>query len=88
MALPRREASLRPARALHSRDHFVPVQASSTIYVSPSPVSSEASRDLWRSIGPSTMVVFERRCERIHCVHNIKGDSLFMFTAKRSLYFR
>ena len=25
---------------------------------SPSPVSREARRDLWRSIGPSTMVVF------------------------------
>ena len=29
--------------------------------VSPSPVSRQASRDLWRSIGPSTIVVFKLR---------------------------
>ena len=66
MALSRREASLRPARARHSRDHMGTDSVRSklpTLYVpmSPSPLSREASRDLWRSIGPSTMIVFKVR---------------------------
>ena len=66
MALSRREASLRPARARCSRSHFGTVSARSKlpplcVPVSLLPVSREASRDLWSSIGRSTMVVFELR---------------------------
>ena len=62
MVLSRREASLRPARARRSRDYFGTVSIRSNLSplyvpVSPSPVSREACLDLWRSIGPSTMVV-------------------------------
>ena len=67
-ALSRREAFLRPARALHSRDHFGTDSVRSTlpplyVPVNPLPVSREAinNRDLWRSIGPSTMDVFKLR---------------------------
>ena len=42
-----------PTRSGPEFPHYVPV--------SPLPVSREASRDLWRSIGPSTMVVFKLR---------------------------
>ena len=64
--LSRGEASLRPARALRSRDHLGTYSIRSKLpppYVpmSPSPVSREASRDLWCSIGPSTMGVFKLR---------------------------
>ena len=66
MALSRREASLTAARARRSRDHSGTVSVqyklpSPYVLVSPSPVSREASRDLWRSIGLSTMVVFQLR---------------------------
>ena len=65
-ALSRAGASLRPARARRSRDHFGtdsvrPKLPPLYVPVSPSPVSREASRDLWRLIGPSTMVVFKLR---------------------------
>ena len=58
--------SLRPARARRSCGHFGTVSVRSTlpplcVPVSPSPVSREASGDLWRSIGPSTMVEFKLR---------------------------
>ena len=76
VALSRREASLRPARAQRSRDHVGTVSVRSKlpplyVPVTPSPVSREASRGLWRSIGPSTMAVFKRRCQRVHCVCKI-----------------
>ena len=62
--LSRREAFLRPARARCSCDHFGTVSVRSKlppllVSVSPSHVSREASRALWRSIGPSTTVVFK-----------------------------
>ena len=65
-ALSRREALFRPARARHFRDNL---GTDSVRYklpppcvpVSPSPVSREASRDLWRAIRPSTMGVFKLR---------------------------
>ena len=54
------------ARARRSRDHLCTDSVRSKlpplyIPVSPSPVSREASCDLWRSIGPSTMAVFKLR---------------------------
>ena len=66
------------------------VQVSPTIYVpvSRSPVSREASRDLWRSIGPSD----DGRVQTANAVSastlstNIMDGSIFMFRAKRSLY--
>ena len=66
MVLSRREASLRPVRARCSRDLCGTDSVRSKlpplyVPVSPLPVSREASRDLWRSIGPSTMVVFKLR---------------------------
>ena len=66
MALSRREASLRPAGARRSRGLFGTVWVRSKlpplcVPVSPSPVSREASHDLWCSIGPSRMVVFKPR---------------------------
>ena len=66
MTLSHREASLRRARARRSRDHFGTVSVRfklPSLYatVTPLPVSREASRDLCRSIGPSTMVVFKPR---------------------------
>ena len=66
MALSRLEASLRPAHARRFRDLLGtdPVRSKLPplcVPVSPSPVSLEASRDLWRSIGPSTIVVFKVR---------------------------
>ena len=56
-------APLRPGRARRSRDHFATDLVGSKLHpqyvsVSASPVSREAGRDLCRSIGPSTMVVF------------------------------
>ena len=96
MVLSRREASLRPARARLSRDYFGTVSVRSKlpplyVLVSPSPVSREASRDLWRSIGPSTMVVFKTAnvAESASTVSaNIMDDLIFMFTTKRPFYFR
>ena len=66
MALSRREDLLRPARARRFRCLFGTVSIRSKlppsyVAVSPSPISREASRYLWRSIGPSTMVVFMLR---------------------------
>ena len=65
-ALSRKGDSLRSARARRFRDHFGTDSVRSKLSplyvpVSPSPVSREASRDLWRLIGPSTMVVFKLR---------------------------
>ena len=62
-SLSRRGASLRPACARRSRDHFGTDSVRFKlpplyVPVSRSPVWRIASRDLWRSIGPSTMVVF------------------------------
>ena len=76
-ALSRRGASLRPARARRSRDHFGIDSVWSKlpslhVPVSPLPVSREASRDLWRSIHPWKIAVFKlRRCQRIHCVPKV-----------------
>ena len=66
MALSRREASIRPAHARRFRDHLGTDTVRSKlpplcVPVSPSPVSREISRDLWRSIRPSTMGVFKLR---------------------------
>ena len=95
MALSRREASLRPAHPWCSRGHFGTVSVRSKLSplcvpVNPSPVWREASRDLWLSIGPSTMIVFNCECRYhlIHCAENIVDDFLFMFTSKRTLYLR
>ena len=94
MALSCREASLRSARARRSRDSFhnrsvwskvpplyVPVRLS--------PISCEASRDLWCSIGPSAMDLFKLRTSISYalCPNN---NYLFMFKliSKRDLYFR
>ena len=65
-ALSRREASLRPARARRSRDYLGTDSVRSKlpplyVPVSPLPVSREVNRDLWRSIGPPTLVVFKLR---------------------------
>ena len=65
----RREASLRLARARRTRDHFCTDSVRSKlpplyVPVSPSLVLREADRDLRRSIGPSTMVVFNLRTSR------------------------
>ena len=65
-ALSRREASLTPARERRSRDHFDidsvrPKHPPLYVPVSMSPVSREASRNLWHSIGPSTMVLFKQQ---------------------------
>ena len=64
--LSRREASLRRTRARRFRDHFGTVSVRFKVLplyvlVSPSPVSRHASRVLWRSISPSTIVVFKLR---------------------------
>ena len=66
MALSRWVASFRPAHARRFRDHLGTDSARSKlpplcVPVSPSPVSREASLDLCRSIGPSTIVVFKLR---------------------------
>ena len=92
--VPSREASLRPTRARRSRDHFDTVSVRfkllpQCVPVSPSPVWREASRDLWRSIGPSTMVVFTSVGTNSSTVsENIMYYFKFMLTAKRTLYFR
>ena len=62
--LSRRKASLRRARARRSRDDLgtdsVPSKLPPLyVPVSLSPVSRETRCDLWRSIDPSTMVVFK-----------------------------
>ena len=58
-------APLKPAGAWCSRGHFGAVAVRSKlplcVPVSPSSVSREVNRDFWRSIGPSTMVVFKLR---------------------------
>ena len=79
MDLSRRETYLRPARARRSRDRLGADSVRSKLSplyvpVSLSFVSRDASCDLWRSIGPWTMVVFKqkRRGERIHCVRKYK----------------
>ena len=64
--LSRREVSPTPARARRSRDHFGTDSVRCKlpplyVPVSPLPVSREASRYLWRSIGASTMVVLKLR---------------------------
>ena len=61
------------------------------VRVSPSPVSREASRDLWRSIGLSTMVVFKTANVTVSASTmsaNIMDNFIFMFEAKRALYFQ
>ena len=64
--LSRQEASLRPERERRSRDLLGTDSVRSKlppqyVPVSPSPVSHEASRDLWRLNAASTMVVFKLR---------------------------
>ena len=59
-------APLRPGCARGSRNHFATDSVRSKLLplhvpASPLRISREASRDLWRSIGPSTMVVFKLR---------------------------
>ena len=88
-ALSRPGASLRPARACRSRDHFGTDSVRSKlpplfVPVSPSPFSREACRDLWCSIGPSTMVVFKLRTS-LSVRQNILAD-LIVFRAKQPLY--
>ena len=66
LGLSRRLASLRPTRARLSHGRFRTISVLSklfTMYVSlnPSRVSRETSRDLWRSIWPSTIVVSKQR---------------------------
>ena len=63
MALSCGEASFKPAHARRLRDHLVTDSVQSKlpplcVSVSPSPVSREAYSDSWRSIYPSTIVVF------------------------------
>ena len=65
-ALSRPGVFLRPGRARCYRDHFGTDSVRSKfpplyVPVSPSPVSREASLDLWCSISPMTMVVFKLR---------------------------
>ena len=85
------------ASARRSRDHLGTDSVRSKlppsyVPVGPSPVSREASRDLWRSIGPSTMVVFKLRTNVVGSAStlsaNIIDDAIFVFTAKRPLHFR
>ena len=84
------EASFMPARPRRSRDHLGAVSVRSKlppyVPVSPPPVSREASRDLWRSIGPSTMACSNCECRSLSA--NITADFIFMFRGKRSLYLR
>ena len=92
-ALSRREASLRPARARRSRDHLGVDSVRSKLPplyppVSPSPVSREASRDLWRSISPSTCLNFERRFEGVLRVCKYNGRINIHVQWKVTLYFR
>ena len=94
----RREAYLMPARARRSRDHFGTVSVRSKLLplyvpVSPSPVSREASRDLWRSVldrpfDDGRVQTAERgRCQRIYCVRkyyrlfniHVHGKTTFIF---------
>ena len=91
MALSRREAALRPARARCSRGLFGTVSVRSKLpplYVlSSSPDSREASRDLWRSIGPSTMVVFKLRTSLwTHPVYPKIYDLIFMFKSNELIF--
>ena len=68
------------------RHRFGPVQAFPLyVPVSPSPVSREASRDMWRSIGPSTMVAFKLRTSLSVCKYNnsrfnlhVDGETTFI----------
>ena len=92
-----REASLRPARARRSRDQLGTDSVRSKlpplyVPVSPSPISREATRDLWRSIGPSAMIVFKPRTNVAVSTSTVSAntiqDLIFMFWAKRTLYFR
>ena len=53
--------------------------------ISPSPVSRQAGRDLRRSIGPSTIVVFKLWTSS-SVLENTIADLIFMFRAKRPLY--
>ena len=92
----RPRAPVRPGSARRSRDHFATDSVRSKlppplyVPVSPSPIPREASRDLWRSIGPSTMVVLKLRTSlSAHPLSaNIMDDLIFMSTAKRPLYHR
>ena len=91
-ALSRPVAYLRPAHACRSRNHFGTDSVGSklppvNVPVSPSPISREASRDLWHSIGPLTMVVFKLRTS-LSIRKNIIADLYFMFRAKRPLHLR
>ena len=91
--LSHREASLKPARARRSRATILGTDSVRSklpppyVPVSPSPVSRGPSRDLWRSIGPSTMVVFKLRTSlsaQPLCLH----DSISIFMANRPVYYR
>ena len=69
MGLTRRLAFLGPARARRSRDPFGTISVLSKpppqyVAVRPTPVSRETTHDLWRSIGPSAMVLFKLRTSR------------------------
>ena len=70
------------------RHRFGSVQASPPrlyVSVSPSPVSREANRDLWRSIGPSEMVVFKIANVAVSASTasaKIMDDLIFMFRTK------
>ena len=68
------------------RHRFGPVQLPPLyVPVRPSPVSREAGRDLWRSIGPSTTVVFKLRRS---LSANKTTDLNSKFRAKRPVYLR
>ena len=71
-----------PLRSDPSFPHYIYVP------VSPSPAWREASRDLWRSIGLSTMVVFKlRHSERIHCVCKYNGRTYVHVHGKTNFIF-
>ena len=96
MALSRRETSLRPARARHSRDHFGTVSVRSKlppqcVPVSPSSVSREASRDcvaLDRPFDDDGVQTANVAVSASTVSANIMDDLIFMFTAKRLSCFR
>ena len=94
-SLSRREASLRPVHGALATIS-APIRSGPSlpppyVPVSRSPVSREASRNLWRSIGPSMMVVFKLRTSlsaHLLCPQIMIDDLIFMFRAKRPVYLR
>ena len=77
------------AHARRFRDHLgtdsVRSKLPPCVPVSPSPVSREASRDLWRSIDSSAIVALncDLRCERAHGVRKYNDGLIFIFNSSK-----